>query len=78
MISKLLKLNNGNTADNGFKGPAWQAVADALADELKTKDACSGKFERLKRDYEDIKFLRDLSGFGWNDTADTVSAEQQV
>jgi len=78
MVTKLLELSDGNTADNGFKSSAWQTVADAFADELKTKDSCSGKFQRLKREYKEVKFLRDLSGFGWDESADTVQAEEQV
>lgn len=70
--------SDGNTCDNGFKTSTWQQVADALADDLKTRHTCVSKFIRLKKDYKEVKYLHDLSGFSWDNDRDIVTADEEV
>jgi hypothetical protein len=60
---------DGHWGDNGFKTTAYTIAADSLNDELKTGGASSTvqlKWTRLKKDYTEVKFLIDNSGFGWD------------
>ena len=78
IIEKLQELSDGNTCENKYKSSTWQAVVDMLADGVKTKSACESKFMRLKKEYKEVKFLRDPSGFGWDWERGTVIAEPGV
>jgi hypothetical protein len=83
-ISQLIELlqeakSNGQTSDNGFKAAVWNGIAASFSDPLKNeKRACESKWARLKKDYKDVKFLRELSGFGWDEETGLLSAEPQV
>jgi len=71
---------DGNTAEGGFKATVWKAIADSYEDPLKKKDrAAESKWTRLKKEYKDIKWLReDVSGFGWDDQNKLVTATDEV
>ena len=45
---------------------------------LKTDRVCQTKWSRLKGDYKDVKFVRELSGFGWDDKKFVPTAEDDV
>ena len=78
MVEILQDASLGATCENGFKTSTWQQVADALDDELKTKEACFSKFRRLKANYKEVKYLHGKSGFGWDFERDVVAAEENV
>ena len=69
---------DGNTSENGFKESVWQQVSDSLNDELKTKRSSESKFSRVKKDFKEVKFLSELSGFGYDSANKLVIAESQV
>lgn len=64
MIDMLQDGSDGNTCDNGWKGLLWQPIADNSDDRLKTRSACESKFVLLKKDYKEVRHLREISGFG--------------
>lgn len=65
MISQLQDAKvNGNTSDNGFKMSVWNSIGDSFDDPLKVGRVCQTKFSSLKGQYKEVKFLRELSGFG--------------
>jgi Myb/SANT-like DNA-binding protein len=79
-IDSLKAKEDGNTAEGGFKTTVWKAIADSYDDPLKKKDrAAESKYTRLKKEYKDIKWLReDVSGFGWDDENKLVTATDEV
>jgi Myb/SANT-like DNA-binding domain len=51
---------DGNTAEGGFTSTIWAGIADSFDDPPKKKArACESKWTRLKKDYNEIKWLRD-------------------
>jgi Myb/SANT-like DNA-binding domain len=71
---------DGNTAEGGFKSAIWGGIADSFNDPLKKKSrACESKWTRLKKDYKEIKWLREeVSGFGWNEDTQLVEATDEI
>lgn len=65
----------GGGADNGFKASEWQEIGDTLS---KPSRACETKFARIKKEFYDIRFIRECSGFGWDDEICIAEAEPQV
>ena len=78
MIEMLQDATDGNTCDNGWKGPVWQSIADALDNDLKTRSACQSKFVRLKKEYKEVKHLRDISGFEGDRERDLATVNNDV
>ena len=80
LITGLLEAkDNGQTSENGFKSTVWGALAASFDDPLKkVSRTCESKWSRLKSDYKAVKFLRDLSGFGWDEAHSLVTAEPEV
>jgi hypothetical protein len=81
LIEQLIEAKDaGNTAEGGFKSTVWSGVANSFDDPLKKKvRACESKWTRLKKDYKEIKWLREeVSGFGWNDDTQMVDATDEV
>lgn len=70
--------DEGNTSEGGFKGSVWTAIAHSFADPAKTSRSCETKFARLKKDYQSVKWLREASGFGWDNENCLVTAESSV
>jgi Myb/SANT-like DNA-binding protein len=71
--------DQGLTSENGFKSSVWSSISSTFDDPLKKANrACESKWSRLKTDYRAVKFLRDLSGFGWDSTNFLVTAEPEV
>jgi hypothetical protein len=73
-------VDDGNTAEGGFKENIFNSLRDVFNDPLKKKDrALSSKWTRLKADYKEVKWLREeSSGFGWDDEKQIVTADEQV
>lgn len=78
MIEILMHASDGNTCDNGFKTSICQRVADALADDLKTRHTCVSQFIRLKKGYKEVKHLHNLSGFGWDNDRNVLMADEEM
>jgi hypothetical protein len=80
IIQLLQAKEDGNTAEGGFKSAVWKAIADSYDDPLKKKDrAAESKWTRLKKEYKDIKWLREeVSGFGWDNENQLVSTTDEV
>ncbi|KAJ7196180.1 hypothetical protein B0H12DRAFT_1272134, partial [Mycena haematopus] len=65
----------GNQTDNaGWHSSAWTACATDLegteqqsGGAIKTADACQTRWTTLKSQYQQVKKLREKSGWGWND-----------
>jgi Myb/SANT-like DNA-binding domain len=71
--------DKGLTSENGFKASVWSSISARYNDPQKQANrACESKWARLKTDYRAVKFLRDLSGFGWDSTNFLVTAEDEV
>lgn len=56
---------NGKT---NFKNTTWQYLSDnILSDPLKTPRVCQSKFSNMKKDFFQVRFLRQCAVFGWDD-----------
>ncbi|KAH9021386.1 Myb/SANT-like DNA-binding domain-containing protein [Lactarius pseudohatsudake] len=76
---------NANWGDNNPKKVAWTACECALADSekksggtAKSAQAIKNRWQRLKQEYDVVKQIRGLSGFGWDPSLNTVTAESTV
>jgi hypothetical protein len=69
---------DGNTSDNGVKKNVWVAIAISFTDPLKNDRSCQTRFSRLKVDYKEVKYMRELSGFGWDLEKHVPTAEDDV
>jgi Myb/SANT-like DNA-binding protein len=79
LVAGLLEAkDNGLSSENGFKATVWGTISSSLADPLKVTKVCESKWQRLKNDFKAVKFLRELSGFGWDQTRSLVTAEPEV
>ncbi|KAH9012949.1 hypothetical protein EDB83DRAFT_2233518 [Lactarius deliciosus] len=74
-----------NWGDNNPKKVAWTVCEVALAGSEKNSggmpkmaNAIKNRWQQLKQEYEVIKELRGLSGFGWDDTKKLVTATAEV
>lgn len=80
LIYQLLEAKDqGQTSENGFKATVWQSIANSF-DDLRKKDprVSESKWSRLKKDYKEVKFLREASGFGWDEELCVPTAEPSV
>jgi Myb/SANT-like DNA-binding domain len=81
MISQLKEQKVlGNTSDNGFKSSVWATIAASFSPGARKSEAriVESKWSRLKKDYKEVKFLLECSGFGWDDEKGIVTAEPEV
>lgn len=80
LMDKLVEQKSlGNTSENGFKQSVWKSIASSFLDALKNiPRVCESKWARLKKDYKDVEYLRDLSGGGWDDEEKLVILEKDV
>ncbi|CAK5275035.1 unnamed protein product [Mycena citricolor] len=69
---------------SGWKPQVWAIVADAVnavggPGAAKTGEKCHDHWSKaLKKGYKDVQKLRSLSGFGWDDKAQMVTADERV
>ncbi|EGO02801.1 hypothetical protein SERLA73DRAFT_158569 [Serpula lacrymans var. lacrymans S7.3] len=86
LVDKLKEAQmEGNQPDNNFKKPAFVAAAVVLVQSHKTSGGapktftnCSQNWGTLKAMCLVVQQLRELSGFGWDDTRKKVTAEEDV
>ena len=80
----LEQVNNGKRAENGFKSDAWTACTDviiartAYCQGVITTDKCKSKMEAMKALWRELNWLKDQSGFGWDEATGLVQADEQV
>ncbi|KAG6907216.1 hypothetical protein DXG01_009872 [Tephrocybe rancida] len=87
LVDQLLKQHDEGmqTSNGNFHADAWTAIEKELAGTEsvtggtpKNVMCCSNKWGALKKDYREVKQLRDMSGFGWDDNNKLVTAEGDV
>ena len=80
MVQHLLQAKiDGNTSENEFKSTVWGAIAASFPDPRKIEArVCESKWSRMKADYKQVKFLRECSGFGWDNENFLVTAQPEV
>ena len=81
LISEFQKVAIKSTSEGGLKSKEWAAVIS----EFKAATGCDydkkqlqSKMNELKADYNLVKTLQDLSGFGWDDRNKVVTASTSV
>jgi Myb/SANT-like DNA-binding domain len=71
------QVNIGKRADSGFKKEAWVACCEAVTTvttQLVTIDKCKGKVDTMKGLWRDFTWLKDQSGFGYDEATGLVQA----
>lgn len=68
----------GKLSDGGYKSSVWTAIAESIEDPLKNDKVCRTRWEKLKADYRQVKFVRELSGFGWDEVEQLPTAEEEL
>jgi hypothetical protein len=74
----LEQVENGKRAENGFKSDAWTACVDAIiartahCQGVVTTDKCKSKMEAMKALWRELNWLKDQSGFGWDEATGLV------
>ncbi|GJJ06774.1 hypothetical protein Clacol_000970 [Clathrus columnatus] len=79
----LEQMKQGNQAESGWKPIVWTVVVSALEREHpssihKQATHCKSQWQRLKGEYKQVKELHGQSGFGWDASKQTVTAEPEV
>ncbi|KAH8100191.1 hypothetical protein BXZ70DRAFT_174295 [Cristinia sonorae] len=81
LINGLLNAKaQGQVSDNGFKKVVFQTI-HAQFDKLgfpKSLEACAGRTATIKKDFNVVNTLRNLSGFGWDPETCVVVADDHV
>ena len=70
--------DEGNTSENSFKASIQQSISNSLTNLTKLSRTCETKQSRMKKDYKEVKFLRELSGFRQDDEKYIVTIELEV
>ncbi|KAH9017190.1 hypothetical protein EDB85DRAFT_2155395 [Lactarius pseudohatsudake] len=77
--------SSGGWGDNNPKKSAWTACESALIGSekcsggvKKSASAIKNRWQKLKQEYETVKELRNVSGFGWDPVKHCVIAEHTV
>jgi hypothetical protein len=68
-------------ADSGFKKEAWIACCNAIetaTGQLVTIEKCKGKADTMKALWRELNWLKDQSGFGWDEDTRLVKAGNQA
>ena len=71
----------GKAADNGYKKEAWEQIKKDVNERFNTTydiPQLKTAFKGLKAKYQTVKKLLDQSGFGWDSSLQTVTAEPAV
>jgi Myb/SANT-like DNA-binding domain len=77
------QVKDGQAADSGFKKAAWIAALEEVNIVYKGPGLVSlvsarSMEQRWKARYKDFKFLREQSGFGWDEDAGMITASDQA
>ncbi|KZO99689.1 hypothetical protein CALVIDRAFT_525244 [Calocera viscosa TUFC12733] len=86
MVEQLLvEQASGNQAESGWKPVVWAACVERLdtlfpqpAGLKKERDHIKSRWQRLKKQWKIVAELRGLSGFGWDEATQTVTASDGV
>ncbi|KAJ3723958.1 hypothetical protein C8R42DRAFT_719848 [Lentinula raphanica] len=85
VIVQTLLNNKGHQSDSGWKSSVWLLVVDALKAQgldngpsVKTASKVADRYGSLKQSYSEVKALREMSGFGWDDIEKKVIATEEV
>ncbi|ETV85130.1 hypothetical protein H257_02976 [Aphanomyces astaci] len=76
-----VQVQNGRRPDSGFKKEAWAIVTSGFNDRFAVAylvTQIKSLVQWLKKDYKDVKYLRDNSGFGWNSDQGLPTAPNDV
>jgi len=75
----------GNQADNSWKGCVWQVASKELAGSedisggaVKTPSKCHTRWDKLTSEFLAIKYLRELSGWSWDDVRKVVHTTDEI
>ena len=71
----------GKRADSGFKKEAWIACCNAIekaTGQLVSIEKCKGKADTMKALWRELNWLKDQSGFGWDEDTMLVKAGDQA
>lgn len=71
----------GKKAEGGFKKEAWTAIERRFNNEMKmklSKENFKNKLKTWKQGYRVMKDLRNTSGLAWNETTQTMDADDSV
>ena len=82
-LELLEQAQDGKRADSGFKKEAWDSVLREVqrvysGPYLIPLNKVKQKEQTFKGYYKDWKFLRDQSGFGWDEETQMVTASEQA
>ncbi|KAJ3765175.1 hypothetical protein FB446DRAFT_795320 [Lentinula raphanica] len=85
VIVQTLLDHKGHQSDSGWKSSVWPLVVDALKAQgldngpsCKTASKVPDRYSSLKQSYSEVKALREMSGFGWDDIEKKVVATEEV
>ncbi|KAG9409703.1 hypothetical protein AC1031_020016 [Aphanomyces cochlioides] len=81
VISLQEQADQGKRADSGFKWEAWKQITMQFNERFQVNYLMSklkSRLDTLKKDYKDFKFLKENSGFGWNDELEIPTASDDV
>jgi hypothetical protein len=77
----LEQVDIGKRVDNRFKKEAWTACSDAIRNtigQFVSIEKCKNKVEAMKASWRDLNWLKDQSGFGWDENTGLVQASNQA
>lgn len=77
----LEQVDIGKRADSGFKKEAWTACSDVIKNttgQFVSIEKCKNKVEAMKASWRDLNWLKDQSGFGWDEKTGLVQASNQA
>jgi hypothetical protein len=75
------QVNIGKRADSGFKKEAWIACCTAINSttiQPVSIDKCKGKVDTMKGLWREFIWLKDQSGFGYNEVTGVIEARDQA
>jgi len=82
LIDLLLEqVHRGNKLGQTFITQAWIDMVTSFNAKFNShhdKDVLKNRYKHLKRQYNDVKILLQLSGFSWDETREMVTADDHV
>lgn len=80
-LTLLEQVDIGKRADSGFKKEAWISCCNEIKNatgQLVTVGKCKNKVEAMKASWRELNWLKDQSGFGWDENTGLVQAGDQA